>query len=222
MVGRISWLSAAATLLVASLSVSAAPLTKRNAYSFVLENPYGDAIFELGNISYLANTKHPKAVLAAEGKHTIPAIPVTVIKTNVSTITGAILESVVKSYSNGDDVFNTDFLDGLYISSTVQASLDASAVQYLASFNASFLFVDGTVNGEGSFTKVTIKPATGLPAGPYLATIGSSGVSFATVYRLYPDTYRTFIFGAYETNDGQQNHSPLGVFLPKFWDPMIP
>ncbi|KAH7116710.1 amidase family protein [Dendryphion nanum] len=221
MVGRTSWLSAAA-LLVASFSASAAPITKRNEYRFVLENPYGDAIFELGNISYLANTKHPKAVSTAHGKFSAAALPIAVIKTNVSTISQTLLEDVIKSYTDGDDVFNADFLEGLYISSTVQASLDASAVQYLASFNTSVLFVDGTVSGEGSFTKVTVQPAAGLPAGPYLATIGAGGVSFATVYRLYPDTYRTFLFGAYDTNDGLQNHSPLGIFLPKFWDPMIP
>lgn len=77
------------TALLAPISVSAAPSPKRSTYSFVLNNPYGDTIFELGDYSYLANTKHPKAAVAADyktpGKSV--AVPVTVIKTNVSFIT---------------------------------------------------------------------------------------------------------------------------------------
>jgi hypothetical protein len=69
---------------------------------------------------------------------------------------------------------------------------------------------------------MVLESAVELPAGPYLASLGDSSVSFATVYRLYPDTYRTFLVGAYDSNDGQDNHNPLGVFLPKFWDPMVP
>lgn len=214
--------SACLTALFASISVCAAPIIKRNEYTFVLNNPYGDAIFELGNVSYLANTVHPKAVLAADCKPAASLVPITVVKTNESTITQAVLEGIVSSYLEADDVFSHDFLDGLYISSTVQSSLDASAVEYLGSFNTSFVFMSDSVSGNGAFTTVSIKSSADLPAGPYLASMTEGSVSLATVYRLYPDTYRTFLFGAYDTNDGQQNHSPLGVFLPKFWDPMVP
>ncbi|KAF2708346.1 amidase family protein [Pleomassaria siparia CBS 279.74] len=206
-----------------SISVSATPIVKRNPYTFVLNNPYGDAIFELGEVSYLANTKHPKAVLKAtcEPSTSTAAIPVTVVKTNVSSITKATLESAIASYLDNDDVFSTDFLDGLYISSTVKASLDASAIEYLASYNTSMVFLAG-VSGKGKFSTISIKASAELSAGPYLATVGSNSVSLASVYRLYEDTYRTFLFGAYDTNDGLDNHSPLGVFLPKSWHNMIP
>lgn len=216
------WASAALTALFASISVSAAPIAKRNEYTFVLNNPYGDAIFELGNVSYLANTVHPKAVLSADCEPVASLLPMTVVKTNESTITKSILEGIITSYQEGDDVFNYDFLDGLYISSTVQSLLDASAVEYLSSFNTSFVFLDDSVTGDGPFSKVSIKSTADMPAGPYLASLEEGSVSLATVYRLYPDTYRTFLFGAYETNDGEQSYSPLGVFLPKFWDPLIP
>jgi hypothetical protein len=213
-------------LLVAAItfnSASAVPITKRNPYTFVINNLYGDAIFELGEISYLANTKHPKAVLSAtcEPSASTAAIPVTVIKTNVSSISKATLESVVASYLHVDDVFNTDFLDGLYISSPVKATLDASAIEYLASFNTSVILLDETVSAKDIAT-ISIKTSAELPAGPFLATIGKDSVSLASVYRLYEDTYRTFLFGAYDTNDGQDNHSPLGVFLPKYWHNVIP
>jgi hypothetical protein len=214
------------TALLASNSVFAAPapLQKRNPYSFVLNNPYGDTIFELGNVSYLANTKHPKAVIAAGCKSPGPnsLVPVTVVKTNVSRITKDTLEGILSSYLEGDDVFNYDFLDGIYISSTVKSSLDALAADYLKSLNTSFVFLDKSVSGSGQFSKILFKESVEFPAGPYLASIGDGSVTFATVYRLYADTYRTFLFGAYAANDGEGNHYPLGVFLPKFWDPMIP
>lgn len=216
-------LSGLLTAALVSISALAAPVVKRNPYSFVLDNPYGDAIFELGNVSYLANTKHPKASAGCS----IPAgsatsIPITVIKTNETTITKNVLESVISSYLDGDDVFSHDFLDALYLSSSVKSTLDASAVDYLASLNTSMLLIDASVTADASMNKMVLESAIDIPAGPYLASVEDGSVSFATVYRLYPDTYRTFLFGAYDANDGQENHNPLGVFLPKFWDPMIP
>jgi hypothetical protein len=204
----------------------AAPVefVKRSPYTFVLENPYAATVFELGNVSYLANTKHPKAVLGADCEASAAAspVPITIIKTNTSTISKSTLESIITSYLDADDVFNFDFLDGLYISSSVKSTLDTSATEYLASFNTSFVFMDDSVSAEGSFSTISVKASSELPAGPYLASIGSGSISLATVYRLYPDTYRTFLFGAYDSNDGENNYNPLGVFLPKFWDLMIP
>ncbi|RMZ74417.1 amidase family [Pyrenophora seminiperda CCB06] len=203
--------------------MAAAPVAKRNPYSFVLENPYGDAIFELGNVSYLANTKHPKASAGCASTATSnTAIPITVVKTKETTITKDTLSSVISSYVEGDDVFSHDFLDGLYISSSVKSSMDASAIEYLGSFNISWLFVDTSVTVEASIKQLSLQSAIDLPPGPYLANIGDGSVTFATVYRLYPDTHRTFLSGAYYANDGLDNHNPLGVFLPKYWDPMIP
>jgi hypothetical protein len=208
---------------LASISVTAAPVVKRNPYTLVLKNPYSDTIFELGNVSYLANTKHPKASAGcATPSGSATSLPITVIKTNETVITRDTLTSIISSYLEGDDVFSYDFLDGLYLSSSVKSSLDASAVDYLGSFNTSWIFVDGSVTADISINKAVLRSSVELSAGPYLATIDGDSVSFATVYRLYPDTYRTFLFGAYEANDGQDNHNPLGVFLPKFWDPMVP
>ncbi|KAF2873221.1 amidase family protein [Massariosphaeria phaeospora] len=210
--------------LLFSVSVFAAPIVKRNAYTFVLNNPYGDTIFELGDVSYLANTKHPKAVVPADcdSSAATPTVPVTVIKTDATSITKDVLESIIASYLETDDVFTQDFLAGLYILSTAKASLDSSASEYMASLNTSFIFLGDSVSAEGSLSTISVKGPVELPAGPYLASITSNSVRFASVYRLYEDTYRTFEFGAYVTNDGEENHSPLGIFLPKFRHPMIP
>ena len=221
MAGRIIF-SGLLTASLASISALAAPVVKRNPYNFILENPYSDTIFELGNVSYLANTKYPKASAGCATAGTSTSIPITVIKTNETTITKDVLTSIVSSYLEGDDVFSHDFLDGLYLSSSVKSTLDASAMEYLATLNTSMLFVDSSVTADASANKVVLQSPVEIPAGPYLASVEDGSVSFATVYRLYPDTYRTFLFGAYDANDGEDNHNPLGVFLPKFWDPMIP
>ena len=208
--------------LIAPLSVIALPVVKRNPYTFVLENPYGDAIFELGNVSYLANTKHPKTTVTANCESKLSFLPITVIKTNETTISKATLESIISSYIEADDVFSYDFLEGLYVSSSVKSSLDSSAIEYLTSFNTTSIFVDSSIATPGYISVVSLDSAADIPAGPYLAALGDQSVSFATVYRLYQDTYRTFLFGAYDSNDSEDNHSPLGTFLPKMWDPMIP
>lgn len=226
MAGRL-FVAASLTALLASISASAAPIVKRNEYTFVLNNPYGDAVFELGNVSYLANTIHPKAVVAADCKPVASLLPITVVKTNESSITRTSLEGILSAYLDADDVFSHDFLAGVYISSSVPASLDASAVAYLSLFNSSYVFLEDSVSASVSgdsnpFSSISVKTPGDMPAGPYLAALGDGSLSLATVYRLYPDTYRTFLFGAYDANDGEGNHEPLGVFLPKFWDPMIP
>jgi hypothetical protein len=211
------------TASLVSIFVTAAPVIKRNPYTFVLENPYSDTIFKLGNVSYLANTKHPKASAeCATPFSSATSLPITVIKTNETTITKDTLTNIISSYLDGDDVFNYDFLDGLYLSSSMKSTLDASAIDYLDSFNTSWIFLDSSITADVLINKAVLQSPVELPAGPYLASMDGDSVSFATVYRLYPDTYRTFLFGAYEANDGQDNHNPLGIFLPKFWDPMIP
>ena len=221
-------LSAVLSIFATLQYASAHPTDKRNPFSFVQSNPYGDAIFELGEVSYLANTKHPKATFSAKsispGSPTFT--PLTVIKTNTSSISQEVLEKALTAYLDGDDVFTNDFLETVYISTSQnKATLDASAAQYISSLNTSYLFLDSSISlsVKGKFNQISVSKAkTELPAGPYIGLIDKDLVSLASVYRLYEDTYRTFLFGAYDANDGEGNHLPLGVFLPKSWDNMIP
>lgn len=158
------------SVILAAISASATPLAKRNPYSFVLNNPYGDTIFELGNVSYLANTKHPKTAIAADCGATTAVVPITVIKTNETTISRNTLESAISSYLSSDDVFNKDFLDGLLISSPAKASLDSSALEYLNSISSSFIFVGHGVGAKGIFSTISLDSPVELPAGPYLVS----------------------------------------------------
>lgn len=108
----------AQSLLLIALS-SAAPV-KRNAYTFLQPNTQGDIVFELGNLTYLANAKHPKTTLTGDVASAVaagfarPEIPITVINTNVSTISQDVLTTIIQSYVDGDDVFTEDFLETIF------------------------------------------------------------------------------------------------------------
>lgn len=222
---------AAAALLGNILDAAAAPV-KRNPYTHLETTTYGDAVFGLGNLTYLANLQNPKTTLAGElsAVATADVVPFTVIVTNQSVITQDLLQETVTSYSEGDDVFSEDFLAGIYIISTADVPIvDASAVTYLSGINVSYVFLDTALsdssdNVSGDFTTAVIPapPVAALPAGPYVASLKAGSLSLSSVYLLYPDTYRTFRFGAYDSNDGEGSYNPLGLFLPGFPYPMIP
>ncbi|KAJ4351829.1 uncharacterized protein N0V89_007173 [Didymosphaeria variabile] len=211
---------------------SAAPI-KRNPYNFLQPVNQGDTVFELGNNTYLANARYPKATFSCDLTSSVTAgssrstLPITVINTNASTVTRGVLTTTIQSYLDGDDVFTTDFLEAIYISSSSSgATLDSSAISYLRSLEISHVFMDASISvASGNTLSTTTVASPGienLPSGPYLALINAGTVSLASVFLLYPDTYRDFLFGAYDSNDGNATHSSVGVFLPKVWDPYVP
>ena len=188
----------------------------------------GDTVFKLGNLTYLAHVQRPKASFGCKSTGSSgKLIPVTVIRSPSSVVTGSFIESTLANYTAGDDVFSEDFLEGLYISSeTTGATLDASAVRYLESIQISYLFLDSSISKapSSSIDKVVVF-ATGsqnFPSGPYVVEIGSNAVVISTVSRLYEDIYRDFLFGVYATDSGEDDYTGLGVFNPYSWYPYIP
>lgn len=220
-------------IFVLSSLASSAPL-RRNAYSPVQTTTQGDIVFELGNITYLANLQHPKGVISCDGCMLAPSqdslFPFTVIEAKEKLITGAILDTILNKYKAGDDVFSEDFLDSVYLASSHPSPvLDVSAAEYLMNKSVDRLLLDDAffannqnISGSISVTFVTPFEGKRLPSGPFAASISTDGISFSSVYRLYRDEYRDFLFGSYDTNDGHGTHNPLGLFLPKLWDPLIP
>ncbi|KAK5231669.1 hypothetical protein LTR72_000853 [Exophiala xenobiotica] len=209
------------------VSISSAPL-KRDPYNLLQTLPNGDLLFELGNLSYVANIQHPKAITSASFA-TVPKhsnFPVTVFNTNASVITGDVLQSIVASYLEADDVFTEDFLESVIISSTAdEPTLDATAFSYLKSYEVSHTFVSGNfkpVVGSGNYSVTALSLDGALPSGPYMATTTDDSVMIGMVYLLYADSYRNFLFGAYDSNDGNGSFTALPTFLPRYWNPMIP
>lgn len=216
-------------LLAALTAVSAFPLQIRNTYKFVNTNSYGDTIFGLGNTTYLANTQHPKITLSGAAAST-PAealVPITAIATNETVVTGTLLQTIVSTYAEDDDVFSEDFLEAFYISAAGSASFDSSAMSYLSSVNTSYLFLSPSFassakNITGSFTTSIVSADSSPPQGPFAASIGTYGVSLMYVYKLYRDVQQTFLHGAYSANDGEGTYNPLGFYSHNWPDPMIP
>jgi hypothetical protein len=215
------WLSAIHILLALS-----APL-KRNTISLIQPLPSGDLLFDLGNLSYVANVQYPKAV--ASGVFTSAeqslSLPLTVFNTNASVVTQSILQDLVASYLAADDVFSEDFLGAILISSTAaEATLDPTAITYLESYEASHVFLSGSFQSVNISSSSTITALSGLalPPGPYMVSITENSISFDVVYLLYVDSYRDFLYGAYDSNDGNGSYVSLPSSLPRFWDPVIP
>ncbi|KAK6442585.1 hypothetical protein LTR95_001176 [Oleoguttula sp. CCFEE 5521] len=221
------------SLIAVALSVTsvvAAPF-KRNPFAFLQKTRSDSAIFQLGNITYLANTKYPKATLSAGRgpRNDVSDVPLTVLYTNASVVTRDILESTIASYLETDDVFSQDFLAGLLLSSTApgKASVDASATSYIQSlgiehvvYSSAFSKVGG--HGAPSAAYVDISVSPNLPPGPYLASFSGGSIALSTVYRLYEDTYRDFLYGSYDLNDGNGTHAYLDYSFPSFGYPAIP
>jgi hypothetical protein len=222
-VQRSFWLST----LIATALVSAGSI-KRNGIQILTTTSSGDRIFELGAITFLANSQYPKISFSSSLHPQANPIPSTVVYTNQSRVSGQYLKSVFAKYTAIDDVFTEDFLSAVFIVSLVSnAKLDSSAMSFLTSMNSSYMMLSSSfaqANTNESLPVSFNKAPTvdSLPPGPYAATISSSGVSLSSVYRLYPDSYRDLLCGSFESNDGQGNYKTLGAFLPKFWDPMIP
>ncbi|KIX03562.1 uncharacterized protein Z518_07115 [Rhinocladiella mackenziei CBS 650.93] len=211
------------------VAVFSAPF-RRNSYNLVEPLANGDVLFELGNLTYLANLRHPKASATGDCSNAAKAskggkLPITVIRTDASLITQDILQSIVTSYLEADDVFKEDFLETIYIAaSAADVTLDSSAMTYLESSEVSSVFLSGNFRPsdvEGSST-VTVLQGSIPPSGPYLAAIDEDSISLGTVYRLYPDSYRNFLFGTYDSNDDNGSYTALPTSLPRYWDPMIP
>ncbi|KAL3473077.1 amidase signature domain-containing protein [Aspergillus californicus] len=204
--------------------ISATPI--RRSAPKPLQSTEGGVVYELGNITYFANTKYPKAMLhAAHSEIYGPALaPITVIVANQTTISGEYLKTTIADYLAGDDVFSEDFLGSVYLSSTIKnTKLDVSALKYIHSLNVDRLYLDSSaIRHEKDAIMLGGVPENALPSGPYTFSVRGESVRFSETYRLYRDEYRDFITGTYASNDGTDSFTALNVMCSKWWDPMIP
>ena len=214
-------------LLVTSLAVVPAQ-TSPLARSTLVQSQrtqVGESVFKLGYVSYLAHLTSPKAAFGCKAAGSPgKLIPITVIQSQDSVITGDFIEETLANYTTGDDVYSAAFLEGVFISSTSSAKLDSSAVSYLESLDISYLFLDSSISSiaPGAIQTVVFLATSSqdFPSGPYVTQFASNSVEIFPVSRLYEDRYRDFLFGVYEKEDG--SYQGLGVFNPYTWFPYIP
>lgn len=223
-------MSAAKTMLwlcaMWKVTVLAAPY-RRSPYSYIQSLPNGDSMFQVGNLSYIASVMNPKAVATVSGfspSLNSTSTLVTVVQTNASLVTQNVISSVIADYLDADDVLTEDFLQTVIISSSApNATLDSSASTAFGTYGVDNVFLSGVkYNGTGIQSTSTVFQGPPPPPGPYLATFKNGAVELASVYLLYADSYRDFLFGVYDSNDGSGTYTSVPSFLPRFWDPMIP
>ncbi|RAK99367.1 amidase family protein [Aspergillus ibericus CBS 121593] len=185
--------------------------------------------YDLGNITYFANTRYPRSTVEPESVRNISLsssgfTPITVLMVNESVITGKLLESTINSYLAGDDVFSVDFLGQIYISSPLpKVTLDTSSLNYLESMGVRHLYLDSTVFNHIPNHAIPVRSNDHhMPSGPYTALVSDKSISFFNTYRLYEDNYRNFITGAYPSNDGMDSFNPLPAMRSRVWAPLIP
>ncbi|QDS77168.1 hypothetical protein FKW77_001756 [Venturia effusa] len=216
--------------LVAATLIHAKPYTRNEVQVLTTTNSRNE-IFSLGDVTFLANVQNPKfrlSSLITTLKPQSDFIPSTVIYTNESIISRQVLQDIFAKYKELDDVYNDDFHEAIFLFSSARSSqLDPSAVDFLTSLNSSHFVLStsiakSTQSLPGSISFIETPAVGSLPPGPYVATINPAVLSLSSVFRLYPDTYRDFLFGSFDSNDGQGTHTALGAFLPNVWDPLIP
>ncbi|GIJ83123.1 hypothetical protein Asppvi_001642 [Aspergillus pseudoviridinutans] len=181
--------------------------------------------YELGNVTYFANIEYPRAVFNLDSTSTSRLVPATVILVNQSMVTGSYLESTLSRYLTEDDVFSPDFLYAIYLTSTVSKSrLDSTAEKYLRSLGVAWLLFNATSFASIPRNGYALKDdhATSLPPGPFTILVNNGSISFLDTYRLYVDSFRTFIAGAYASNDGIGSFTALPGLNPRLWGPLIP
>lgn len=222
------------TISLLPLLASAAPASKRSTWKKISSTAEGGVAFTLGDGTYLANLEYPKAILGLECKTSSKPkdiVPFTIISVDDSTVTESLLNDTIARYLTGDDVFSTDFLEGIYLAynGSGPANLDSSAVSYLNSLAPAHLLLDAAFSAsaakarfESPVTKVPAANTSSLPAGPYAVSIERTSIAFNTVYRLYQDEFRDFLYGTYEANDGEGTYYPLELFFANKWYPYIP
>ena len=187
--------------------------------------------YQLGDTSYLANAKAPHDILTItspeHNNHHAAGIikTLTVIIASKAIVTAHYLNAIISSYLANDDVFSTEFLCSVYItSSAANARIHADALKYLSSVGAEIIYIDSSVfkSHSGRAIPVYHNSTKFLAPGPYTAVMSKDKVSLLDTYRLYPDTYRDFVTGMYPSNDGSGSFMPLQSMSSGLWAPLVP
>ncbi|KAI8960594.1 amidase family protein [Daldinia sp. FL1419] len=225
------------SFLLCACLVFAQPVKRAPLAYLQTTQRHGDVAFGLGDKTYLASIRYPKARIALDvddrptaNRQDGSLVPFTVVFADREVVTAEYLQDVVARYVAGDDVFSADFLEGVYIKNNGTSGsqrLDASALAYLNDLAPRRLLLDlsfqsGCYSTDIGVTYVPTSDASNITAGPYAALVSDDSISLAVVYRLYRDSHRNFLYGTYDSNDGEGTFNSVEIFLPRFWDPMIP
>ncbi|EFQ25674.1 amidase [Colletotrichum graminicola] len=160
-----------------------------NTNTFISETQ--DWSFSVGNAHYLAVASNP--VLSIPYRlDRFSSGPITYISALSGKTTGEELRQVINDSFRQDDVFIEGFLNDILVSAAGPDDLDVSVIDYLGSLGSKIIYAD--TDGPNTCGSSTLTPC------PLFATKVGNKLSLSKVQLLYPDTYRTFVTGTYESN----------------------
>lgn len=132
--------------------------------------------------------------------------PLTVIRSDASKLTSAILDSLVSSYESADDVFNAGFLDNIYVEYNGTSKNPSQNVSTHSSWGPKIL---GYASAYGTKKSKTVTSSSTLPAGPYFLD-PSSGAVFEA-WLLYSDVMGSFTQGLVSVGDDEYDVLPASL-----------
>ncbi|KAF8847583.1 putative Glutamyl-tRNA amidotransferase subunit A [Acephala macrosclerotiorum] len=150
----------------------------------------------------------------------VDLIPLTIIEDTTSSFTTSVFRSIVGNYTASDDVFNTGFLQAIYLkhsgssAATVTYPLGAALTQYGTKLFMPSRAYKSSVQAQGY--NIT-GWRTEIPAGPYFMSASTGEVYQA--YRLYSDVQGAFTESLIPTTDG--SFSVLSAAIPGAQSPTI-
>ncbi|CAM1507484.1 Fc.00g071250.m01.CDS01 [Cosmosporella sp. VM-42] len=156
-----------------------------------------------------------------------PLVPFTVFATHATTITGSLLDELYTTYLE-DDVYVSQFLEGLYLSAPSTSCLDASAISWMVEKSIStFVKPVGLSMASASdvypFNTISV-PAAEIAPGPYIASLTASKssctFSLLKTYSLLSDLQEAFMSTFTGNDDGSFSYANLwnaaqyGLLIP--------
>ncbi|KAJ5541336.1 hypothetical protein N7494_006412 [Penicillium frequentans] len=150
-----------------------------------------------------------KTAAGAQVSNTNGLQPLTVIRSDTLKLTSSIIESLVENYESMDDVFNTGFLEYIYVEYNGTHKTPSESVSTPSSWGNKFL---GFASAYDTKASTKLSSSTSLPAGPYFFN-PSSGEVFEA-YLLYSDTMGSFTQGLIAVGDDE--YDVLSASLPGY------
>ncbi|KAK2018707.1 amidase [Colletotrichum eremochloae] len=160
-----------------------------NTNAFIPETQ--DRSFFIGNAHYLAVTSNPVSSIPYR-LDSFSSGPITYISALSTNTTGEELQQVINDSLNQDDVFIEGFLNDVLVSAGGPEDIDASVIDYLRRLGSNIIYAD--TDGPSTCGSATLTPC------PLFAMKVRNKLSISRVQLLYPDTYRTFVTGTYESH----------------------
>ncbi|KAJ5177641.1 Amidase [Penicillium coprophilum] len=160
-----------------------------------------------GNSYYIP----PTVVATLKGDHHVfgkleGLQPLTVIRSDASKLTSSILDSLVSTYESIDDVFNTGFLDNIYVWYNGTAKKPSQNVSTHSSWGPKIL---GYAPAYDTKKSKTVTSSSILPPGPYFLD-PSTGAVFEA-YLLYSDVMGSFTQGLISVGDSAYDVLPASL-----------